>query len=262
MHSSSAVTGVPSPSRRQKVWIALPAYNEEAALPALLASIEEAMDAAATPYGVVVVDDGSRDRTAEIAAAHAERMPIVLERHPQNLGLGSTIRDGLMRAAALAAPGDVVVTMDADNSHTPELIPRMVQLVREGRDVVVASRYRPGSQTLGVPASRRFLSYVGGLLFRLLFPTPGIRDFTCGFRAYRAALLQSVVAEHGAAFFEQEGFSCMVDILLKLRRRRVVFGEVPLILRYDLKPGASKMRVARTAVDTLLLLARRRLERQ
>ncbi|MBZ0113699.1 MAG: glycosyltransferase family 2 protein, partial [Thermoanaerobaculia bacterium] len=205
--------------RRQKVWIVLPAFNEEASLPGLLEDIDESMFEADLVYEIVVVDDGSRDRTAEIADDFATRMPLRVERHQVNQGLGATIRDGLMKAAELAHPKDVLVTMDADRSHTPQLILRMVRQVREGHDTVIASRYRPGSRIQGVPWSRRILSYWGSWLFRILFPTPGVRDYTCGFRAYRAGVLQEVIDEHGQDFFDQTGFQCMVDILLKLRRR-------------------------------------------
>ena len=239
----------------------MPAYNEEHDLEALLRAMDESMFEAGLVYRIVLVDDGSTDRTAEIAARCATQLPIQLERHERNLGLGATIRDGLVAAAERAHPGDLVVTMDADNSHTPELILRMVRLAREGHDVVIASRYRPGSRVRGVSRPRRVLSWAGNWTFRLLFPTAGVRDYTCGYRVYRASLLQHVVARHGREFFEQEGFQCMVDILLKLRREDLIFGEVPLILRYDLKKGGSKMNVGRTARKTLGLIWKRRFER-
>lgn len=249
----------PGGRRRQHVWVVLPAYNEARTLPSLLEAIDESMFEADLVYRIVLVDDGSDDGTSDIAAEAAERLPLVLERHPENLGLGLTLRDGLVVAARLADPKDLVVTMDADNSHSPELILRMVRLAREGHDVVIASRYRPGSRVRGVPLLRRVLSYWGSWLLRILFPTPGVRDYTCGYRAYRAALLQRVIETRGEAFFDQEGFQCMVDILLKLRRDPdLIFGEVPLVLRYDLKEGASKMKVARTLSNTLALILRRR----
>ena len=245
--------------RRQHIWIVLPAFNEAQSLPRLLEGIEDSMAEAGLVYRILLVDDGSDDGTAEIAEDAARRLPLLLERHPVNMGLGITIRDGLMKASELADPRDILVTMDADNSHTPELILRMVRLVREGHDVVIASRYRTGSRVRGVPLLRRFLSYWGSWLFRLVFPTPGVRDFTCGYRAYRAEVLQGVIAADGAEFFDQEGFQCMVDILLKLRRQDLIFNEVPLVLRYDLKEGASKMNVGRTARNTLSLILKRRL---
>ena len=251
----------PSPAddrRRQHVWIVLPAYNEEESLPALLDAIENAMLEARLTYRIVLVDDGSRDRTAEIAQQAAERMPLTFEQHEVNQGLGATIRDGLTRASELAEPGDVLVSLDADNTHNPHQILPMVQKVREGFDVVIASRYRDGSRIRGVSLFRRALSYWGGWLFRLSLPIEGVRDYTCGFRAYRAGALADALADHGPGFFEQQGFQCMVDILLKLRRRPLLFTKVPLILRYDLKGGESKMNVGSTIRDTLLLIVKRR----
>ena len=137
----------------------------------------------------------------------------------------------------------------------------MVRQIREGHDVVIASRYRRGSHVRGVPLPRRILSYLGGILFKLVFPIKGVRDYTCGYRAYRAELLQSVVSDNQRPFFDQDGFQVMVDILLKLRRiPGLIFGEVPLILRYDLKSGASKMDVGATIGNTLRLMVKRRLQ--
>lgn len=255
---------VPRPGRRrQHVWVVLPAYNEEKSLPALLEAFDESMFEAGIPYRIVVMDDGSTDGTGAAAQAAADRLgiPLLLERHPRNLGLGMTLRDGLVKASELAAPKDLIVTMDADNSHRPELILRMVHLAREGYDVVIASRYRPGSRVRGVSFLRRAISYWGSWLFRIVFPIPGVRDYTCGYRVYRADVLQRVLERDGADFFDQEGFQAMVDILLKLRREDLLFTEVPFILRYDLKEGESKMHLGSTIRGTLALMVRRRFSR-
>lgn len=237
----------------------LPAYNEAKALPQLLDRIEDSMLEADLPYEIIVVDDGSTDETASIALEATHRLPVHVECHPTNLGLGAAIRDGLLTAAQHSAPRDVIVTLDADNTHTPDLILRMVRMVREGHDVVIASRYRPGSRVRGVPPSRRLLSLAASILLRMLFPTRGVRDFTSGYRAYRASVIQQVIEQDGPSFFDQDGFQVMVDILLKLRTDdRLIFGEVPLILRYDLKKDASKMDVKATIRKTLSLAVRRR----
>lgn len=246
--------------RERTIRVVLPAFNEEVALPPLLEALEETLSSADLPWEALVVDDGSTDGTRRAARSYSRRLPLEILSHEVNRGLGATLRDGLTRAAERAKPRDVIVTLDADNTQSPALIPRMVECVEKGCDVVVASRYRPESEVRGVGLLRRGLSYWGSWLFRLTFPTPGVRDFTCGYRAYRAAVVVQALADEGATFFDQDGFQCNVDILLKLRRRGVSFGEVPLILRYDLKRGASKMDVIRTAAKTLRLLLRRRME--
>jgi dolichol-phosphate mannosyltransferase len=248
--------------KHRTIWIVLPAFNEEAGLPLLLRRIDESLTDEGFNYQVIVVDDGSTDRTAEVAVGASATLPVIVESHSSNLGLGATIRDGILIACEKASDRDVLVTLDADNTHTPGLIARMVRMIREGHHVVIASRYRPGARIRGVPLHRRILSRAASLLMIMMFPIKGVRDYTCGYRAYDMGMLQKVVAGSETAFFNQDGFQVMVDILLKLRREPdVIFGEVPLILRYDHKEGASKMNVARTTRQTLGLMVRHRLRR-
>jgi len=148
--------------------------------------------------------------------------------------------------------------MDADNTHPAGLTIRMIRLIRGGNDIVIASRYRSGSYVRGLPLYRRFLSYGGGWLFRILFPIRGVRDYTSGYRAYRVSALSQLMSRYGEDFISEKGFASMVDLLLRLREQQLIFTEVPLILRYDLKPGRSKMNVSRTIKETLNLLIRRR----
>lgn len=257
--SSSEVTV----ERRERfnVWVVLPAFNEEAGIGRLLDRLDEAMDEAGRAYHVILVDDGSRDETLAIVGERASRMPITVIQHATNLGLGTTLRDGLIEACKLARLRDVIVTMDADDTHAPGLILRMVRMLLEGYDVVIASRYQSGSRSVGVPLSRRFLSFCAFLLFRMILPIPGVRDYTCGYRAYRAEVLGTAIERYGGEFLNQTGFECMVDILLKLRRMNLVFGEVPIMLRYDLKESATKMKVGQTIRNTLLLMLRTRFAR-
>lgn len=241
------------------VVITLPAFNEESTLPPLLQAICEAMTENQIEYRVVVINDGSTDATAKVVEEMRETMPLTLIEHEENRGLGESIRTGLLHAIEDAADRDIIVTMDSDNTHTPALIARMVRGIREGNDVVIASRYRSGARIKGVPRYRRLLSRVANVGFRILFPTPNVRDFTSGYRAYRAGVLRQAFVTYGEGFIAQSGFSCMVDILLKLRRLGAIMSEVPLILRYDLKSGVSKMVVMRTIGDTLRLMLRQRL---
>ena len=243
-----------------KVIVVLPAFNEQENLSGLLDNLAETLADAYMDFEVIVVDDGSSDLTPAILNEHQTKLPLRAHRHERNQGLGATIRDGLYFANQIARPKDVVLTMDADETHTPGLILRMVRMIKEGHDVVIASRYQPGARVIGLALHRRIISYAASALMRMLFPTPGVRDYTCGYRAYRGETLSKAILAYGDHFVDQEGFQCMVDILLKMRRMpNVVFGEVPLILRYDLKKGESKMRLLRTARKTLQLLTKRKL---
>jgi dolichol-phosphate mannosyltransferase len=243
----------------RQVFVVLPAYNEAANVGAVLRALSNTGKESGALFHAIVVDDGSHDRTADAVRAERDKLPLTLLEHPSNLGLGATIRDGLLKAVDMAGDGDVIVTMDADDTHAPAAIEAMVAKIDQGYDVLIASRYVEGSQSIGVPFIRRFLSYGASLLFRAVHPISGVKDFTCGYRAYRASVLRAAVARYRQEFIDQDGFQCMVDILLKLSRMNLRFGEVPLVLRYDRKGGKSKMKILPTALRTLALLVTRRL---
>ena len=256
--SSRSLPADSAPPRYRRAVIVLPAFNEEESLPPLFHSIRRELAGTGIGYRVIVVDDGSVDATARVTREAAKSLPAILVSHPGNRGLAAAIRTGLEKAAAEADPDDVIITMDADNTHPPGLIPRMIGLIGEGHDVVIASRFQRGSRVLGVPWHRNLLSYGARALFTIALPIHGVRDYTCGYRVYRAAAIQRALADYGDDFVSERGFSCMVDVLLKLRYQRLIMGEVPMVLRYDQKGGASKMHVARTALQTLSLIVRRK----
>jgi dolichol-phosphate mannosyltransferase len=237
-----------------KLIIALPVYNEEKSLPLLLARIRESMRDAATPYRVVAVDDGSTDRSLAIVQSFTGCMPLCVLRHATNQGLGCAIRDALLWAAQNCSDNDFVVTLDADNSQPPECIPQMLERLKAGVDVVIASRYAPGARTLNVRCHRRIVSRLGNQAYRIRFPVRGVRDYTCGFRAYRAGILRTGFRVYGENLVRSRGFECMAEILVKLRALGAIFAEVPFTLDYGAKPSPSKMRLCGAILGNLRVL--------
>jgi len=236
--------------------VVLPAYNEVKSLPLLLDRIAEfGRSYAAEPYQVIVVNDGSRDGTAAIAADYATRMPLILINHDGNKGLGTAMRTGLTAAAERTGETDAVVTMDADNTHDPALIGDMRAELNRGYDLVIASRYQTGGAEVGLSLPRHIFSKGASTLLRIFFPIPGARDYTCGYRIYSGALLRKAVAAYGDKLVEEQGFTCMAEILIKMARLGARVSETPLVLRYDLKEGASKMNVQRTIRRYFVLIA-------
>ena len=232
------------------LWLALPAYNEERSLPALLercVPVARAIEQTGRRLAIVVVDDGSRDRTIEASLAFRDRLAIEVVPHTVNQGLGAALRTCLRSALERAGEGDAVATMDADNTHDPAMLPAMWQCLEDTPgDVVIASRYVSGGDEIGLTPLRKVLSRGASYLLRLTVPVRGARDYTCGYRVYRSSTLRRAADQWKERLVEESGFTCMAEVLLKLGRGGARILEWPLILRYDLKEGASKMKVMRT----------------
>lgn len=237
----------------QRICLMLPAYNEELSLPNLLKRVNRLTDNYDLNLEILVVNDGSKDNTLGVCKEFGVN---VLDLQP-NGGLANAMRSGFEEVLRRYSDDDLLITMDADDSHNPGLIPRMKAQIMEGSDLVIASRYRSGSRTLGLDQLRIFLSYGAGIMFRLVFGVQGVRDYTCGYRAYRVSLLREAMNKYGDKLIEQKGFACMAEILLKISKLDPVIHELPFILRYDQKLGESKMDIRKTVKQTLELIALR-----
>lgn len=244
---------LPEAKIEPRVVVVLPAYNEAESLPLLLARFREsALQIGA--HKILVVDDGSEDETALVAREAGKQQPVRVVRHSSNQGLGAALLTGL-RSAMDAA--EIVVTMDADDSHDPATIPLMINRLNEGFDIVIASRFQDGGEEVGVAAHRKLLSHSASTILSLAAGVQGARDYSCGFRAYRSSFLRMLIREVGEDKLVCEtGFACMVELLLKASAHGARIAEVPLVLRYDRKQSASKIRVVRTIVRYGVVLSR------
>jgi dolichol-phosphate mannosyltransferase len=231
--------------------VLLPCYNEQQALQELLGALSQ-QRAALQPYwelSVIVVDDGSADRTAAIADYWDDGMFVDVVRHSQNRGLGAALDTGI--DAFLAETQEhldaVLAVMDADGTHPPRLLSEMLSKIEgEQLDVVIASRFAPGGGEHGLSALRKLYTRLAGAAMRTLAPILGVRDYSCGYRVYRRVAIERAIARFGRPLVTELGFVCMVELLVKLARSGARVGEVGLDLHYELKQGASKMNVAAT----------------
>lgn len=228
------------------LYVVLPAFNESKSLPDLLAQILDVQWPQDMDYTVVLVDDGSTDGTVRCCDPYRSRITIDVVQHEENRGLGAALATGLRHCLSGCADDDVVVTMDADNTHSPSHVPSMLRAMGRGNDIVIASRYVQGGKEVGLSARRRVLSRGASLVLKAFFPVRGASDYTCGFRAYSASILRRGFRRYGDRLIEETGFVCMTELLVKLASLGARVAEVPLVLRYDRKQGASKVRVGRT----------------
>jgi len=240
------------------IHILLPAYNEEKALPPLVEKISRAMSQAGATYRILVVNDGSNDGTAQVLTELSGRYPLEVITHKYNRGLGEAARDGFEYLAESSAAHDVIVRMDCDDTHDPHYIPAMVAKLREGYEVVTASRYARGGGQVGVNWYRRIISRIANLLLKSVFPIRGVWEYTCGYRAYRASLVQDALDIFGNRFIDLKGmgFTGTVEKMIKCKLMGARVAEIPFILRYDQKPGKSKVITSITTLGYFVLIAK------
>ena len=221
---------VPVPVADASVEVVVPTYNERDNLAYLI----ERLLALGEDYRVVVVDDNSPDGTGaladDLAAAHPGRIRVIHRSVKE--GLGPAYVAGLK--AALAGDADVIATMDADLSHDPADLPRLVAAAIM-HDLALGSRYAPGGGTRGWPLHRRLLSRFGGRYAGAVLGVP-IADLTSGFKAFKRAAL----AELDLDVIHADGYAFNIELTYRALRRGCRVVEVPILFT-DRVAGASKL---------------------
>ena len=211
------------------VLVVIPTYNEADNIREIVGRLRRAVPEA----GVLIADDSSPDGTGKIAdeLAAADPKVHVLHRRAKE-GLGAAYLAGFAWAAEHGA--DVMVEMDADGSHDPEELPRLLNALRDA-DVVVGSRRVPGGKTVNWPMSREMISRVANVYVRMALGIP-VRDSTAGFRAYRAAVLEGL----DLAGVSSQGYCFQIDLVYRAWRAGHRVTEVPVTF-VDRERGQSKM---------------------
>ena len=254
------------------IYIFLPVYNEEENIFELLSSIEKFWNEQMKyeSISIVIVNDGSSDQTHLKIKEFEEKyklnsnsnFKISYIQHKINTGLGSAVKTGFEHIIADNNNAkNILVTMDGDNSHLITNIKTLISNIRNQYKVSICSRYVEGNIVKGVPFSRIIIANIGSLIFQLFFPIKGVKDFTCGYRAYDLQFLTEVFNSNNDMFSEKN-FTCQADILIKLYKFDNSFKakEIPINLRYDLKKGQSKMRLSQNILATLILIFKRKFD--
>ena len=212
-----------------RVAVVIPTYNERDNIRPITARVRSAVPGA----DLLIVDDNSPDGTGKIAdeLAAADKHIHVLHR-PAKAGLGAAYIAGF--EAALDQGYDTVVEMDADGSHQPEDLPKLLAALA-GADIVLGSRWIPGGKTLNWPKSRELLSRAGNAYARIMLRIP-LRDITGGYRAYRASALWKI----GLEDVESVGYSFQIDLVRRAVQAGLALAEVPIMF-VERTQGTSKM---------------------
>jgi dolichol-phosphate mannosyltransferase len=213
-----------------RVLIVMPTYNERQNLEIMAGRIRES-----TPEAdLLVVDDNSPDGTGDLAdkLAEADQHVHVIHR-TEKAGLGKAYIAGF--TWGLERGYDVIVEMDADGSHRPEDLPKLLAAVSAGADGVIGSRWVPGGKVVNWPRKREILSRGANIYTRLVLGLD-IKDATGGYRAYRAATLRKI----DLANVESAGYSFQIDITIRVIRAGLRVVEVPITF-IEREHGVSKM---------------------
>ncbi|REF31167.1 polyprenol monophosphomannose synthase [Calidifontibacter indicus] len=212
-----------------RVLVLLPTYNELENLPLIM----ERIRAAVPDADVLVLDDNSPDGTGELADKMAADDPRVQVLHRTGKeGLGKAYLAGF--AWGLERGYDALIEIDADGSHPPEVLPRMLEVAGEA-DLVIGSRWVPGGAIVNWPKSREIISRGGNLYIRLALGMP-VKDATAGYRVYRASALRTM----GLGDVSSQGYCFQVDLTWRAVRQGLVVAEVPITF-VERQIGASKM---------------------
>jgi dolichol-phosphate mannosyltransferase len=221
--------------------LVIPTYQEADNIVRLLTVLRETCP----DVHVIVCDDNSPDGTGRLAEEAAAALGGIEVLHrPGKAGLGAAYRHGFRHA--LDAGHDVVAQMDADFSHDPEVLPRLLAAVEAGADVAVGSRYVPGGSVPNWTLGRRLLSRWGNTYARVMLRLV-IRDATTAFRAYRAPVLEKIDIDGTRA----NGYLFQIETAFRVSAAGCQVVEIPIAF-IDRVAGSSKMAVARTMVETEL----------
>jgi dolichol-phosphate mannosyltransferase len=221
-------------------WLILPTYNEAENIGPIIRAAREQLREGDR---ILVVDDNSPDRTGAIADAIAQELPGVEVLHrPGKQGLGRAYLAGF--AYALAAGAELLLEMDADFSHDPADLPRLIAAAEQGADLVLGSRYVPGGSVTDWGLLRRLVSRGGSWYARTILGV-NVRDLTGGFKCFRRSVLEALDLETVHA----DGYGFQIELTYRTIKAGFRVVEVPIVFR-DRRVGQSKM-TARIALEAV-----------
>jgi dolichol-phosphate mannosyltransferase len=224
------------------VWLILPTYNEAENIEGLVRAALSQLETTGLEHAILVVDDGSPDGTGRVADRLAEELaPVRVLHRERKQGLARAYRAGF--GLALENGAELVLEMDADFSHDPADLPRLIAAA-DAADLVLGSRYVPGGGVTSWGRVRRLLSRGGSAYARILLGVP-VRDLTGGFKCFHRRVLEGIDLEH----IHADGYGFQIELTYKAVRAGFTVAEIPILFR-ERSVGKSKM-TARIALEAV-----------
>jgi len=216
-----------------KIAVILPTYNEKDNLEKLIPEIFAVFSENKIGGQVIVVDDSSIDGTAECVIDFQKKFPIALIKREKKLGLGSAYIAGFKKAMELGA--ELIFEMDADLSHSPHELPKFMEKISEGYDVVVGSRTVSGGKIIGWGITRKIISRAGNFVGKYIAGVY-VSDLTSGYRVYKTEVLEKVDLDK----VESSGYGFQLEMLARARYDVLRIGTVPITFT-ERSSGKSKL---------------------
>ncbi len=232
-----------------EIGVILPTYCEAANIEKLILELEHSD----LNVSILVIDDSSPDGTADIVRELQKKYSnVLLLVREKKLGLGTAITDGFKAILAMKHPPKSIVTMDADYSHNPKEIPKLLAPVREGYDLVVGSRYVQGGGTREWSIGRMVISKVANLITKVRIEAK-ISDYTSGMRCYSTRLVRGIIND-----LHSQTYEIQIETIRQANARGYKIREAPIVF-VNRKKGKSKLSIneIRDFLSYILSLNRR-----
>lgn len=239
------------------LFVLIPCYNEAENIGDLIENwILQREEVLKNGYELKIyaIDDCSTDNTKDVIISKTDKYPecVALIKHDVNKNLCGGLNTSISFFTTHGSNGDLMCIMDGDNTQSPAYIHQMLDKITcDELDCVIASRYRKGSDVIGLAGYRKFMSDMARFYYTMVLHIPGIRDYTCGYRLYRFEKICDVRERFGDEPIKERSFACMMELLYKTYITGAKFGEVGFKLRYDQKRGYSKMNVRNTMMKSV-----------
>jgi len=230
------------------IYFLIPVYNEEKNLERLFNDTSKDMlDAGYSDFRYIFVDDGSTDTSLRTLKKFAENNEsVIVLSHKPNAGVKQTFMDGFNEFLRVSVKGDMLITKEADNTSDNSILNRMIESISKNEaDVVLASCYKKGGGVEGTNLYRKILSSSANLLIKIRFNMWGLHTFSSFYRAFSYECLEKAFAKN-REMMTYEGFTCVVEMLIKINKMNFRIKEVPMVLRSTERVGTSKMPILKT----------------
>lgn len=237
------------------LYFLIPVYNEEMNIADLSENLINVLPDEDKFF--VFVDDGSKDSTIEVIRSSFPKDTVHIITKPENKGPGDSFNLGFEHLLQMnMTDGDLIVSIEADNTSDVKILERMILNARTGYELVLASPYAQGGGFEDTTLFRKVLSFAANTVLRFCFDVK-VLTLSSFYRVYKPEILRAIKAKYGT-IIEEPGFICMVEILIKAIRCKAEIIEVPMKLYSAKRKGKSKMKIMKTGRSYLKFLLKRR----